>query len=60
MTSSLWGVWGDVTNHLVRLSLAFFVYSAHCVEPGTRISKRRPSNIPYRCNGELRFRTARD
>ncbi|OYZ13518.1 MAG: magnesium transporter MgtC [Polaromonas sp. 39-63-25] len=23
MTSSLWGVWGDVTNHLVRLSLAF-------------------------------------
>lgn len=23
MTSSLWGVWGDVTNHLVRLALAF-------------------------------------
>jgi len=23
MTSSLWGVWGDVTNHLVRLGLAF-------------------------------------
>jgi putative Mg2+ transporter-C (MgtC) family protein len=23
MTSSLWGVWGDVTNHLVRISLAF-------------------------------------
>ena len=23
MTSSLWGVWGDVTNHLVRLTLAF-------------------------------------
>lgn len=23
MTSSFWGVWGDVTNHLVRLALAF-------------------------------------
>jgi putative Mg2+ transporter-C (MgtC) family protein len=23
MTSSLWGVWGDVTNHLVRMALAF-------------------------------------
>jgi putative Mg2+ transporter-C (MgtC) family protein len=23
MTTSLWGVWGDVTNHLVRLALAF-------------------------------------
>lgn len=23
MTSSLWGVWGDVTNHLLRIALAF-------------------------------------
>lgn len=23
MTSSLWGVWGDVANHLVRMALAF-------------------------------------
>ncbi|KQB56674.1 MgtC/SapB family protein [Acidovorax sp. SD340] len=23
MTSSLWGIWGDVTNHLFRMSLAF-------------------------------------
>lgn len=23
MTSSFWGVWGDVTNHLVRMALAF-------------------------------------
>ena len=23
MTSSAWGVWGDVTNHVVRLALAF-------------------------------------
>jgi putative Mg2+ transporter-C (MgtC) family protein len=23
MTSSLWGIWGDVANHLVRLALAF-------------------------------------
>ena len=23
MTSSFWGIWGDVTNHLVRMALAF-------------------------------------
>jgi putative Mg2+ transporter-C (MgtC) family protein len=23
MTSSIWGVWGDISNHLVRMALAF-------------------------------------